>query len=177
MGYGNPVVLRRQQYWAMLSGGKGQLYGNAFIWMFMPGWQYYLDTEGVTQFMIWKSFFQSMPWWELVPDQAHTVVTAGLGAFGSQETRVTNSDFCTASRTPDGSFVVAYLPTVRTITVDMASLKGPATAKWFDTTNGDYKTISGEPFANSGMRKFTPPEKNHDGAGDWVLLLAATQEK
>lgn len=175
--YGNPLVLRRQQYWAMLSGGKGQLYGNAFIWTFMPGWQSYLDTEGVKQFMIWKSFFQSIPWWDLVPDQAHTVVTAGLGTFGSQETRVTNSDFCTVSRTPDGAFVAAYLPTVRTITVNMANLKGSASAKWFDPTDGDYRTVSGEPFANSGMRKFTPPGKNHDGAGDWVLLLAATQEK
>ena len=26
--YGTPSVLRRQEYWTMLSGGKGQLYGN-----------------------------------------------------------------------------------------------------------------------------------------------------
>ena len=171
--YGNPLVLRRQQYWAMLSGGKGQLYGNAFIWTFMPGWKYYLDTEGVTQFMIWKHFFESMPWQNLVPDQAHTVVTAGFGTFGDLQTRVTTSDYCTASKTPDGSFVVAYIPTERTITVNMASLKAPAIAKWFDPSNGAYTVISGGPFANNGTREFTPPGKNHDGDEDWVLLFAA----
>ncbi|MFZ0301575.1 MAG: DUF4038 domain-containing protein [Terracidiphilus sp.] len=175
--YGNPSVLRRQEYWAMLSGGKGQLYGNAFIWTFMPGWKYFLDTPGVTQFTIWKHFFESLPWQDLVPDQTHTVVTAGLGTFGSLQTRVSKSDFCSASKTLDGSFVVAYMPTVRTITVNMASMKVPAIAKWLDPSNGAYTTIPGGPFANKGTQTFTPPGKNHDGDGDWVLLLAAVKGK
>jgi hypothetical protein len=172
--YGNPWVLRRQGYWAMLSGGKGQLYGNAFIWTFMPGWRYYLDTQGAAQFTIWKNFFESMPWQNLVPDQAHTVVTAGYGTFGNLQTRVNTSDYCTASKTPDGSFVVAYMPTAREITVNMASLKAQASAKWFDPSNGTYTTIPGGPFANTGTRQFTPPGNNHDGDGDWVLLLDAS---
>ncbi|MGA2207256.1 MAG: DUF4038 domain-containing protein [Terracidiphilus sp.] len=172
--YGNPPVLRRQEYWAMLTGGTGQLYGNAFIWTFMPGWQYYLDTEGVTQLIIWKNFFESMPWQDLVPDQTHTVITAGYGTFGDMQTRVYTSDYCTASKTPDGSYVLAYMPTVRTIAVNMANLKARAIAKWFDPSNGAYATISGGPFANSGTREFTPPGKNHDGNGDWVLLLEAS---
>jgi hypothetical protein len=175
--YGNPFVLRRQAYWAMLSGGKGQLYGNAFIWTFMPGWQHYLDTEGVTQFTVWKNFFESIPWQNLVPDQTHRVVTAGYGTFGDLQTRVSTSDYCTASKTPDGSFVVAYMPTERTITVDMANLKAPAIAKWFDPSDGAYTTISGGPFANKGTREFTSPGKNHDGESDWVLLLAAEKGK
>jgi hypothetical protein len=172
--YGNPSVLRREGYWAMLSGGKGQLYGNAFIWTFMPGWQYYLDTPGATQFTIWKKFFESLPWQDLVPDQAHAVVTAGLGTFENMQTRVSKSDFCTASKTPDGSFVVAYMPTAREITVNMASLKAQAGARWFDPSNGRYTTIPGGPFANTGTRQFTPPGNNHDGDSDWVLLLDAS---
>lgn len=35
--YGTPSVLRRQAYWAMLSGGKGQFYGNNYTDDFMPG--------------------------------------------------------------------------------------------------------------------------------------------
>ena len=172
--YGTPLVLRRQEYWAMLSGGKGQLYGNGYTCYFMPGWKYYIDTVGVTQFMIWHGFFSSLPWQDLVPDQDHTVVTAGLGNPGNLQTRVSKSDFCTASKTPDGSFVVAYMPTARKITVNMASLKAPANAKWFDPTNGTYTTIPGGPFANTGTRQFTPPGNNHDGDSDWVLLLDAS---
>ena len=108
--YGNPPVLRRQQYWAMLSGGKGQLYGNAFIWPFMPGWKYYLDTEGVTQFIIWKNFFESMPWQKLVPDQAHSVVTDGWELSGDLQTRVSTAIF---ARHPRRLTALSWSPTCR----------------------------------------------------------------
>jgi hypothetical protein len=171
--YGTPWVLRRQGYWTMLSGGTGQLYGNAYTWPFISGWKFHIDTEGVTQLTIWKQFFSSLPWQDLVPDQDHSTVTAGLGTFGDPRTRVSKSDFCTAARTPDGSLVVAYMPTARTITVNLANLKAPADAQWFDPTNGAYTAIPGGPFTNTGTRQFTPPGNNHDGDSDWVLLLAA----
>jgi hypothetical protein len=65
-------------------------------------------------------------------------------------------------------------PADRTIAVNMASLKAPASAKWFDPTNGTYTTIPGGPFANAGTREFTPPGYKHDGESDWVLLLNAS---
>ena len=34
--------------------------------------------------------------------------------------------------------------------------------------------VAGGPFTNSGPKDFTPPAKNHDGDGDWVLLLTAS---
>jgi hypothetical protein len=169
--YGTPWVLRRQGYWTMLSGGTGQLYGNAYTWPFISGWKFHIDTLAVAQLMIWKEFFSSLPWQDLVPDQDHTAVIAGLGTYGNLKTRVSRSDFCTAAKTSDGSYVVAYMPTARTITVNMASLKAPANAKWFDPTNGAYTMVPGGPFPNTGTRQFTPPVNNHDGDTDWVLLL------
>jgi len=173
--YGTPPVLRREEYWTMLSGGKGQFYGNRYTWSFDPGWESNLDTEGVAQFMIWREFFDSLPWWDLVPDQNHTVVTGGLGNYGTLQARVSRSDFCTAAKTSDGSLVIVYMPTARTISVNMASLKAPAAARWFDPTNGTYATAPGGAFANTGTRQFTPPGKNSIGGGDWVLLLKATE--
>jgi len=173
--FGTPSVLRREEYWAMLSGGKGQFYGNRYTWTFAPGWESHIDTIGVAQLTIWRTFFSSLPWQDLVPDQAHTVVTAGLGTYGNPQTRVSQSDYCTVSSTPDGSYVLAYMPTARTISVNMASLKAPANAKWFDPTNGTYRTIPGGPFANAGTRQFTPPGNNSDGDSDWVLLLDASR--
>ena len=173
--YGTPSVLRRQEYWAMLSGGKGQFYGNNYTDDFMPGWKDFVDTVGVTQLMIWHAFFSSLPWQDLVPDQDHTVVTAGYGTPGHEKDRASKMDFCTASRTEDGSVVIAYMPTPREITVNMASLKAPAMAKWFDPVSGTYIAIPGGPFANTGSRSFTPPGKVNDsyGDGDWALLLVA----
>lgn len=173
--FGTPEVVRREEYWAMLSGGKGQFYGNKYTWSFADGWQNNIDTPGATQVTIWKDFFTSIPWQDLVPDQDHSVVTAGFGTLGDMETRVSKSDYATTSKTPDGSFVVVYMPTARTITVNMASLKSPANAKWFDPTNAAYTNIAGQPPANTGTHQFTPPGKNHDGNGDWVLLLDASK--
>jgi Protein of unknown function (DUF4038)/Putative collagen-binding domain of a collagenase len=172
--YGTPPTLRREEYWTMLSGGSGQFYGNFYTWSFSPGWKYYIDTAGVAQLTIWKDFFASLPWYEFIPDQDHSTVTAGLGTYGTFKTPVSKSDFCTGAKTADGSFVVAYLPTVRTITVNMAALKGPANAKWFDPASGIYTSIAAEPVANSGTHQFTPPQHNSDGDTDWVLLLDAS---
>jgi Protein of unknown function (DUF4038)/Putative collagen-binding domain of a collagenase len=172
--YGTPPTLRREEYWAMLTGGAGQFYGNFYTWSFSSGWKYYVDTAGVRQLTIWKDFFTSLPWYKLVPDQDHSVVKAGLGTYGDFQTRVSNSEFCTVAKTDDGSFVVAYMPTVRTITVNMSVLKSPANAKWFDPTNGRYRTIPSGPFANTGTHEFTPPGKNNDGDSDWILLLEAS---
>ena len=36
---GNPGVLRRQEYWSVLSGAAGQFYGNHYTWQFTDGWK------------------------------------------------------------------------------------------------------------------------------------------
>jgi len=184
--YGTPEVLRRQEYWTMLSGGTGQFYGNRYTWSLTPGWDSYLDTLGVTQIEIWKDFFSLLPWQDLVPDEQHTTLTAGYGTLGSDalhfdkegldtsySLRVSQSDYATAARTPDGALVVIYMPTSRTVTVDMSRIRSAANAEWFDPTNGERRPISGGPFPNSGAREFTPPKQNHARDSDWVLVLKA----
>jgi hypothetical protein len=169
--FGTPLVLRKQNYWTMLTGGIGQFYGNKYTWSFAEGWKNQIDTPGVEQLGIWKTFFSSLPWQDLVPDQNHSVLTGGYGTYGDVDTRVSESDYSTAARTPDGSIVVVYMPTARTITVNMASLRGAAKARWFDPANGSYQDAADGPVPNSGSHEFSPPGKNHAGDGDWVLLL------
>ena len=115
--YTGPQTLRRQEYWAMLSGAAGQFWGNKYTWQFTSGWQGHLATAGSRQLGYATSVFSRLPWYELVPDRDHTVVTSGYGAF-SDEGDVNVNDFAAAARTPDGRFVVVYMPTGRTITVD-----------------------------------------------------------
>ena len=66
---------------------------------------------------------------------------------------------------------MAYVPSNRTITVDMSRLSGPVTARWYDPSAGTFASISGTPFANSGSQQFTTPGANADGTDDWVLVL------
>ena len=78
---GSPHVLRMQGYWTMLSGAVGQLYGNHYIWTFLPGWQKFLDSPGVVQLGYMENLFGAREWYNLVPDQTHAFVTAGYGTF------------------------------------------------------------------------------------------------
>ncbi len=169
-----PQILRRQEYWTMLSGATGQLYGNHFTWGFQNGpWKDQFDTVGATQVAYMANFFNSLAWYDLVPDQGHALVTAGYGtpiASGP----VSDSDYVTAAMTADRSLAVVYLPSASTITVNMARFRGPVSARWFDPTSGIYTAVAGGPIPNAGSRQFKPNRTNSEGDGDWVLLLTTS---
>ena len=168
---GTPKILRLQEYWSMLSGATGQLYGNHYTWTITNSWLYAnIDTLGVTQLGYWKAFFASRPWYNLIPDQTHIVVTAGYGNYNGTGALGTNT-YVTTARTPDGALVVLYAPVSTTLQVDMTKLAGTTTANWFDPANGTYTPVAGSPFANTGTRSFTTPGNNSAGDTDWVLVL------
>jgi hypothetical protein len=154
----SPVQVRRQAYWTVLCGGFGHVMGSSAIWGFFPGWQAALDAPASTGMMYWGRLFRSRRWFDLIPDQDHKVVTDGLGEFWG-------SDYLAAALTSDGSTAIAYMPTARTITVDMTKLaKGQTKAWWFDPRAG--KASLAGTYAAEGARQFSPP-----GPGDWVLVL------
>ena len=198
---GSTQNLRRQEYWAMLSGAAGQLYGSFYTWRFAEGWKAHLDSPGVIQLVYMKDLFAPRKWYDLIPDQTHEVVVAGydglsglvgkLSAYAENfsaftaklSTRIkrmtglgslpTNT-YATAARTSDGSLVLAYLPSLRSITVDLSKLAGPTTARWYDPTSGEYVAAGDSPLTNLGKKEFTPPGKNAAGDSDWVLVLEAS---
>jgi len=167
---GSLANLRHQEYWTMLSGATGQLYGSKYKWTLPAGWLFswrsYLDTPGVMQFSDMRNLFAPRRWYELVPDRAHAVVTDGYGRPASLGTgSITTDTYVTAARTSDGALVIAYMPTIRMISVDMSTLSAGVTARWYDPTIGKYRR-EGSPFPNTGTRLFKPPSKNHVGDGD-----------
>jgi hypothetical protein len=108
-----------------------------------------------------------MAWWTLAPDVAGTLLSRrlsnqpaeGLGAVAR-----------------DRSFAVAYLPRVRTVTLDLEALAGPRVeARWFDPASGAFVPVPGSPFPAKGAREFRPPAPNAATDGDWVLVLESSQ--
>jgi hypothetical protein len=99
----------------------------------------------------------SRPWHQLVPDSAHTTLTAGYGSYGSS--------FAAAARTADGGTVIVYTPVRKALTIRMNRVSGTqANAWWFRPSTGVATSIGS--YANTGSRSFTPPS-----SGDWVLVL------
>ena len=171
--YGSPQQLRRQEYWSLLSGATGQLYGNHSTWQFLcsqrdpggncvGGWKDQMASPGATQMANVVALFSPRRWYDLVPDQNHTLVTSGYGTFGQD-------DYVTAASTPDGKLAMAYLPSGGTVTVNLGTLSGPVTARWYDPTDGTFTTIG--PFANDGSVTLGTPPANAAGDNDWVLVL------
>jgi hypothetical protein len=161
---GTPLRVRRQAYWAMLSGACGHLYGSA-AWTVQPDvWRKWLDSPGAQHMAHFGHFFQSLDWFRLVPDADHRILTGGLGEMGSVE-------YAACAWISDGSLAVCYLPSARTVTVDLSKLRGPVQARWFDPTSGTHSEVEGSPFTHSGTREFAPPTPNAAGDSDMVLVL------
>lgn len=174
-GHTTDETLLRQAYWTMTSGATGLLYGKHQNWASGVSWskeEAGLDSTAVIELGDMRTLLSALPWFDLIPDQGHTLLTAGYGNYSSGG-HVLDNAYVTAARTEDGSVGIVYMPTRRTITINMSVFSGPVTARWFDPTNGTYTPAAASPLANTGSRQFTPSHKNSKNGGDWVLLLTA----
>lgn len=161
---GDAFRIRRQAYWAVLSGALGgHAYGHKSIWRFDADWRKALDAPGALHMAHLKGLFASRAWYRLVPDAHGRLVARGRGHFG-------DGDYVAAAVASDGSLAIAYLPKSRTIAVDLRLLDGPLTARWLDPTSGDYLPVEGA-GEGGGERELTPPAKNAAGDGDFVLVI------
>ena len=169
---GTPYVLRLQEYWSLTAGAlAGHFYGNGWIDSFGWDWLNNLGTQGVTELGYFKSFFNGINWYDLVPDQGHTLLTAGYGTFNDNNVLIANNNYATAAMNADGSLAIIYTPVSHNMTVAMGNFSGQVRARWFDPTNNTFTTVSGSPFPNSGSHNFMTPGNNSGGDPDWVLLL------
>ena len=152
------ACIHSQAYWSILGGSTGHFFGNNPLWGLKTGWQAAMDSAGSLSMKHMGNLFNSRAWSSLVPDYNHTVVTAGYGTFSS-------TSYLSAARTVNGNTIIAYIPTLRTISVDMTKVSGSqAKAWWFHPSSG-VATLIGT-YANTGSREFTP-----EANGDWVLVL------
>jgi hypothetical protein len=158
------LSLRKQEYWTMTSGATGQLYGNKYTWgLQYDDWKEQFDTTAVEEYTLMANFFLARKWWELVPDQDHTFLTAGAGE-PTGEGDVADSDYATDAVTPDGTLAVVYVPAWRTVEVDTSKLQPGFRARWFDPTDGKYE---------DAKAPYKSPGENTGGDKDWVLVFEA----
>lgn len=122
--------------------------------------------------MYFKTFFSSREWYKLIPDQSHTLLTAGYGTY-THGGNVSDSDYATAAKTPDGTLAVVYTPVTHTLTIALTNFSSRVTARWYDPTANTFAAIPGSPFPNIRAHDFTTPGNNRAGDDDWVLVLEA----
>jgi hypothetical protein len=166
-------VVRRQAYWALLSGAAGHAFGNGSVYKFDDGWRAALDGPGSRDMQRVAALFAGRRWHELVPDRGHKYVTTGFGTFdpnaGADPNYATGFDYATTAATPDGKLLLAYVPTgPRTLTLDRSRLAAGVGVKWYDPTDGSVRPVRLEP--GGGPVALAPPGPNAGGDADWVLV-------
>jgi hypothetical protein len=161
----NPYRIRRNAWWAVLSGAQGYCAGTR-LWRWEANWRETMRARSIREAPHILRALETIAWWKLAPDAKQEFLTAGLGEFKQ-------ADYATAALARDGSCGAAYLPTPRAFTLDLSKLKAAVNAQWFDPTTGAFRAADGSPFSNRDKREFTPPGKNAAGEPDWVLVLSA----
>jgi MYXO-CTERM domain-containing protein len=156
----DPQWMRRKNYDGLLSGCAGTSVSpgetNNQCYTFKD-WRPLMSTQGMNEAQYCFDLFESRAWQDLVPDTTSAVVTAGRGTYG-------NTDYVCAARTSSGGTVIAYLPSSRTVTIDMTKVSGTqAKAWWYGPTSGQATAIGTYP--TTGSRTFTP------SSGDWALVI------
>lgn len=158
-----PTQVRKQAYTAVLTGANGHHYGSWPIWH-MNGkpndddinWKDTLDYEGRLDMQHVRNLFESREWHLLVPDQGHTLVTAGFGSGNS---------FVAAALAEDQSTAIVYFPYRATIALDLGRISGSGkNGWWFNPRDGSATEI--ESLAETGLMTLTPPS-----SADWVLVI------
>jgi len=153
-----PLLVRKQAYWAYLSGGF-HTYGHNDMWRHNPTWRQSLDSPGARQMGVLKAIFTAREWWKYTPDPS----LFALGAGGDESLNV-------AARSSDGDGAIVYLSHPTTVSLNMHRIAAARVrARWVNPETGAEAGI-GE-IAGEGTRSFTPPESWTDA----VLLLDAVR--
>ncbi|MCO6412680.1 MAG: DUF4038 domain-containing protein [Thiogranum sp.] len=168
-------VFRSQPYWTILSGAAGYTYGNDHVWWFDKDdasfperrsafnvkdgkiWsdEEYLNSEGTQELMIWKDYFSSIDWWNLVPDQS--VILKGANRFSK-------FDYKVAARSRSGDRLLVYYPAAASAKIDVSGIAGGSAvrARWLNTRDGSVQHDSTIP-AKSAAKVYRLPSGWEDG--------------
>ena len=170
--YSTTQTMRRQAYWSLLSGATGHIFGQRDMYQVNNSAMTALDKPGSESMKIFNAFIQTIPWYKMKPDWAHTFFISGRGTFNSTM-YPGGEDYAAGAFMQDSSLAILYMPSYRKVGVNMSRFKKTAIAKWFDPSSGIYKNVQGS-FINKGVRYFEPPAfTNAKGFDDWVLVLSA----
>jgi hypothetical protein len=161
---GNDQMIRRQAYWTILNGGGGHCYGSS-IWAFGTNWQEKLLLPGVAQVSLFYKIFSGLPWYLFRPDASNEILVEGRGAYGS-------NDYGSVSVLPNYRMAAIYLPTSRTVKINVEKIKGSNIRALWISPRTNKRWIGGY-FKPKGVRELTPPTLNED----WLLLVGNVGRK
>lgn len=156
-------LLRRQAWWAMLSGACGHAVGQKYIYKFNEGWESHLNSESTVNMTVLKNVFSRLHWWDLLPDLERSFVRFGTESLGQAKNSA-------AALTPSGSLAVIYTFSERTLKLNTALLSKDAKACLVDPVSGERKSIEAA-RKDGGISEYDITGRNASGDCDWALIF------
>jgi hypothetical protein len=147
-------------YLPVLMGSTGYIFGNHPLYAFDQGWDDpgIMESQGSKDLERSAQFFGSRSWVNLLPDNAHTLLTKGYG-------EINTGAYAAAALMKDASTAIIYTPDDRQLTVNLTRISGTQTqAWWYQPSTGNVEYL--RQFSDSPAQTFTPPSE-----GDWLLVL------
>ena len=160
---------RQEWWWTLASGARGILGEAENVWQWpstaaaaLTGDWFFANNAA----NIVTAFTSLNGWHKLIPDTGNALVTAGRGtrvsgfasggSGGQYESSFANS-YVAASKTPDGTLAVLYLPNHTTITIDQSLLTPGYTATWIDPVSGAKTAATAGSTYNSTAKGTNSP--------------------
>jgi hypothetical protein len=157
-----PYLIRRNAWWAVFSGACGYFAGSR-IWRWEPDWKQTLNARSTIEAPLIHELLRTIPWWKLVPDIHHELVTEGYGGFD-------DVNFVTAAFSPEGDCAIVYFPEPGKITLNKTLLNSETEASWVDPADGSRRPAKITQLAGS-MIEYLSPGNNSAGEPDWALVV------
>lgn len=175
-GYFTAYDVRARIYRGVFAGACGVTYGHHHIWQFLNTelnkpvnvgdtlipWGKASRAEAAGEMQYLKNLMLSRPYTVRIGDQS--IIKSDPGK--------TYVDLVSATRDPNGSYAMIYLPQNKPVKVDLGKISG-ATKNiwWYDPRTG--KAIPSTAVKGSGIQSFTPPKEGKD----WVLVIDDANKK
>lgn len=113
----NDLQVRKQAWWAVLSGAAGHAYGSP-NWKMIDGkWKDIMKYPGANSLRHFYNFLSARKWYELIPDFDNNLAIDGAAPYATNDYAVSAVSF-------DKKWAVMYIPSKRTIRVNLKILKG-----------------------------------------------------
>lgn len=166
--WGNRLVIRRQAWWNVLSGGIGNAWGAEGIWNKNrdgQAWQLCIEYGSSKDMGTMKLWTDKIKWWKLQPDIDHKLLVGGFGTYMTD-------DFAVCAISENRSLAVVYTPVKQSLELNLPDFGKSCRLRWFDPVSGKYSPIDMRfPEKKKKSVVISTPGMNRSGMEDWVLII------
>ncbi len=154
--WGSALQVRKQAYWAVLSGATGHAYGSP-NWHLRDDWRKVLQFPGAESLKHLPPLMKSVGWPNLQPNWNGSFIEQGDGGYAT-------NDYAVTAISIDSTHAITYIPSGREIQIDPSLISNKKVKlNWYNPRSG--QTVAIKTYSTTEQISLTTPDNQ-----DWILL-------